>query len=254
MVGMLFGKTPGFSKDFYQALITTGTVHIVALSGMNISILTNMISKITLPLGRKISSIVSILAISGFIYFVGPSPTVVRAGIMGIISLIAVYFGRQQLSILSLLIAAVIMMIIDPQVISLISFQLSFLATLGIIIFAPQARRKKVNERNLYKSIWFDIKNIFRENFKTTLAAQVLTLPVIIFLFGRLSLISPLTNVLIGWTVTPIMILGILVIIGGLIFYPLGQLISWFSYVLLHYFVLVVEVTSKIPFASLMMQ
>jgi len=253
LTGMLFGKTPGFPKELYNALITTGTIHVVALSGMNISILTNLICKITFPLGRKLSSIISILMITGFIFFVGPSPTIIRAGIMGVLTMTAVYFGRQPFSLLSLFVAGAVMILMDPKVISNLSFQLSFLATLGILIFAPSARSIRFGQarKNLYLSIWVDIKNIFWENLRTTLAAQVATLPVIVFSFGRISLVSPLSNVLIGWTIFPIMVLGLIISIAGIIFLPFGQITAWFIYPLLWYFVKVVEVTAKLPFASL---
>lgn len=251
LAGMLFGTRQGFSKEFYQALITTGTIHVVALSGMNISILVNLISKLTYPLGRKISSIVSILTITGFIFFVGPSATVVRAGIMGVLSLIAVYFGRQSLAMLSLFITGFLMIIFDFQIISNLSFQLSFLATLGILIFAPEARKVLKDDINFYRSLLFDIKNVFWENLRTTLAAQIATLPVIIFTFARVSLVAPLANLLIGWMVPMVTWLGLLISLTGLISYPLGQVLAWLVYVPLHYFVRVVEITSRLPFASI---
>lgn len=249
--GMLFGKTQGFSKDFYTALITTGTVHVVALSGTNISILTNVISRITYPLGRKLSSLISLLSISGFILFVGPSPTIVRAGIMAGLSLIALYFGRQSLALLSLCFAGIVMVIVSPEVLKDISFQLSFLATLGIVVLGPRLGKPIKLTKSYTKNIYIEAKHFFITNFKTTLAAQVATLPIIIFTFGRISLIAPISNLLIGWTISPIMVLGLLTSIVGIFVFPLGQVIAWFSYIFLHYFVIVVKLTGELPFASL---
>lgn len=242
LIGMLFGKSVMFPKNFYNSLITTGTIHVVALSGMNLTILVNFISKITYPLGRKISSLVSIIGIIGFILFVGPSATIVRAGIMAVISLFAVYIGRQTSILLSLFVAGFIMVLISPSIVGNVSFQLSFLATLGILVFAAEPLKSR------------SVVNIFWENLRTTLAAQVATLPVIVFTFARVSLISPLTNLLVGWVVNFVMILGITLIFLGLIYYPIGQVISWFIYLPLHYFVKVVEITSKIPFANLQLR
>lgn len=249
--GMLFGKTPGFSQDFYQVLLMTGTIHVVALSGMNITILINLISKITFPLGRKLSSILSILAIFAFILFVGPSPTIIRAGIMGSITMISVYFGRQPFSLLSLIFAGFLMVLIKPEIIGSVSFQLSFLSTLGILVFAPTASSDKEKQATLIKEFFWEVKRIFWENLRTTLSAQVATLPVIVFVFKRVSLISPLANVLVGWTVFPITVLGLVTCVVGIVFYPLSWIFSWFAYVLLHYFVRVVEITAGLPFASI---
>lgn len=249
--GMLFGKSAAFPKNFYNALIATGTIHVVALSGMNLTILVNFLSKVAYPLGRKISGLAGIAGIIGFIFFVGPSPTIVRAGIMAVISLCAILIGRQTSILLSLFVAGLIMILFNPSIISNISFQLSFLATLGILVFAAEPIKTTKFTNNISKDIFIETKNIFRENLRTTLAAQVATLPIIVFTFARISLVSPLTNLLIGWVVSPVTILGIILCFLGLIYYPIGQIISWFVYLPLHYFVKVVEITSKIPFANL---
>lgn len=251
--GMIFGAKQGFSREFYQALITTGTIHVVALSGTNITILINLLSKLTLPLGRKAGSIISIVGIIAFILFVGPSPSVVRAGLMGGLTLISIYLGRQSSALLSLILVAGIMLGIEPKLISNLSFQLSFLATLGILLFAPQAGYPP-GERGLYSSLYFDIKQGMKENFRTTIAAQIMTLPVLVFAFGRVSLVAPLTNILIGWTITPLMFLGLGIAVIGTIYLPLGQILSWICYPLLWYFVKAVEMTSKIPWASVTIQ
>ncbi len=249
--GMLFGVKQGFSSQFYQALITTGTIHVVALSGMNITIIINIISKITYPLGRKISSIVSLIGIIGFILFVGPSPTIIRAGIMGSLSLIGIYLGKQYYGLLGLIMAGLIMLILDHSVITDISFQLSFLATFGILLFAPKPIKTVPVKVGLGKAVLYEIKNSLIENLRTTLAAQVATLPIIVFAFGRVSLVSPLTNILVGSTIFPITLLGLITVLTGIIIFPLGQVFAWFCYILLYYFVWVVELTSKLPFASL---
>lgn len=251
--GMLFGVTQGFSKDFYNALIATGTIHVVALSGTNIAILTNVISRVTYPLGRRSSSIISLVTIVGFILFVGPSATIVRAGIMAGLSLIALYHGRQTQGLLSLCFAGLIMIIVSPQVLKDISFQLSFLATLGIMVLGPKPGNNIKLSKSYIKNIYLEAKQFLITNFKTTLAAQVATLPIIMFTFGRVSLVAPITNILIGWTITPIMGIGLTICVLGIFVFPLGQLLAWFNYIFLHYFVIVVEVTSNIPFATILL-
>ena len=230
--------------DFYQALITTGTLHIIALSGMNITILINLTAKATLFLGRRISIIVTICLIALFVMFVGAGPTIVRAAIMGSLSLIAIYFGRVYFSLLSLIMASLVMLLFDPDLIGNISFQLSFLATLGIII-----GNRTFASQYIGGSLQRFILPIV-ENFRLTIFAQIFTLPVILYNFGRISLVSPLANVLIEWTIQPIMVLGFVTVALGLVWLPLANIAAYFTWVPLTYLIKTVEFLSVFPFAS----
>ncbi len=242
--GILFGVKSSIPPDLYQALITSGTIHIVALSGQNISILVRIVSEATLFGGRKFSIIATFLLIFGFLVLVGREPTIIRAAIMGCLSLLAVYFGKKEWSLLSLILAASTMLIYNPDWIDDISFQLSFLATLGIIVLAGKI---EVQAKGL-------INEIIREtkiNLKTTLAAQIFTLPLIFIYFKRISLVAPLSNILIGWTITPIMTIGIFMILVSLIWLPLGAILGWANWALISYLMFIIKITAAIPFASL---
>lgn len=244
LAGILFGVKSNLPVDLYQALIATGTIHIVVLSGQNISILAKILAELTLPLGRKNSLLITFAGLISYVLFIGVEPTLVRAFLMGSMSLIAVYFGRLNWSVLSLVLAAGVMLLVKPEWLADISFQLSFLATLGIILFGPSILSKP-------KNLLEEISSVVRVNLQTTLAAQLFTIPLILFRFERFSLVSPLTNVLIGWTITPIMVLGMLVSLMGWFFLPLGQLISWLVWVPLSFVIWMIEATSKIPWSSL---
>ena len=243
--GILFGIRAQMPYALYQALVTTGLLHVIALSGTNISILIDLVAKVTLFLGRKISIIVTVCIIVAFVMMVGVSPTVVRAAIMGAITLIAVYLGRKSWSILSLFLASGVMLLIRPQWIGDISFQLSFLATLGIILGNDLVKRKYA------RTIWEKIIYALKVNLALTLSAQLFTLPIIILNFGRLSLISPVSNLLVGWAIQPIMILGLATGILGWIWMPLGILPSWLAWVPLSYFLSIVEMLAKVPGAAI---
>jgi competence protein ComEC len=91
LAGLLFGTKSTLPRDFYTALIASGTLHIVALSGENITIMESLIGMILLPLvGKRIASFLTIVMIMWFVWFVGPSSSIIRAAIMGSLSLIAV--------------------------------------------------------------------------------------------------------------------------------------------------------------------
>lgn len=243
--GILFGVKTTLPRGFYTDLITTGTLHIVALSGINISILVSLVAQITLFLGRKASSIFTIGLIVLFVIFVGPSPSVVRAAIMGSMSLIAVLAGRQNWGVLSLLLAAGIMLLYDFSLIKNISFQLSFLATFGIILANRNAKRQR-------KKGWINqLFQILRDNFRLTFYAQIFTLPVILYNFHRLSLVAPVANLAIEWVIQPIIVLGFATGILGWIWWPLGIIPSWLVWVPLTYLITVIGWLAKIPEASI---
>lgn len=230
LAGILFGTKATLSKDLMDALVATGTLHIVALSGMNITILESLIGSTLLPfIGKRWASAATILLIIGFIWFVGPSASVIRAGIMGTLALLATIFGKQRWGMFFFGTTVAVMLLVRPAWIGDLSFQLSALATLGIILFGGK------------KKSWVE------DALRITLAAQVFTIPLIFFTFRRISLISPFTNVLIGWLIPPLTALGLTTAILGGIFLPLGQIIAWFLWVFLQYIIWVIELTAKIP-------
>lgn len=278
--GMLFGTKAALSNELYSALITTGTLHIVALSGMNIAILTNLVGKaLYVSFSRRIASLLTVAAITVFVLFVGASPSIVRAAVMGGISLFAPIAGRQSLGIPAWAVAVTGMLFVRPGWIAEISFQLSALASLGMICFGESSRSqehawKKRMEKRLCQ--WFGgqqglvsespekkflrhssiqtlvvIIHGITSNLKTTLSAQVLTLPVLAFSFHRISLISPITNILIGWTIPPLTALGFIGVLAGYIWLPLGQPVAWLAWVFLEYCIRIVMTTSFIPFAGI---
>lgn len=234
--GILFGTKAAIPKDLMDSLISTGTLHIVALSGMNITILESLIARtLGYVLHKRATSVLTILLIIGFVLFVGPSPSVIRAAIMGSLTLLAIVFGRQRWGIAALIITGGSMLFIHPTWITDLSFELSFLATLGILLFAKETSGKG---------------NVVVDNFRLTLAAQTFTVPLIFFTFHRISLISPVTNVLIGWIIQPLTALGLITALFGWVWLPLGQIFAWVAWVMLQYLIFVISWTAKLPFSS----
>lgn len=244
--GVLFGVKTTIPKDLYNALITTGTLHIVALSGINITILINLLYRVTLlSIDRRIASLFSICFVVFFVWFVGASPSIVRAAIMGSLSLFAVYFGRWSWGLLSLVLAAGIMLLPNFSLIKNLSFQLSFLATLGIILAGKKVECQR--KKTLLGKLIFPLK----ENLRLTLSAQLFTLPIILYHFHRISLISPIANLLIEWTIQPIMVLGFITALIGWVWLPLAVIPAWMVWVPLTYLISIVEFLAKIPGASI---
>lgn len=255
LTGLLFGTKATLPSGLYDALVRSGTIHVVALSGMNIAIMSRLVRGCLLWLvGRRISSLLTILLICWFVWFVGPSASIVRAAIMGGISLMAVLFGRQYWAIGAWVLAVAIMLLINISWLGDISFQLSAFATLGIILFdkeepadAGRIARSDDKKHILMVNV---IRRSIRDDLYLTLAAQVFTVPIILFHFHRISLIAPIANLAIGWVIAPLTGLGWVTVFLGWIALPLGQAVAWFAWVALEYVVRTIYLIGSVPFAS----
>ncbi len=240
---VFLGDKYGLSNQLKEKLNITGTRHIVAISGMHMIIMTQILLFLGLALGlwrHQVFYFVLIILIF-YIIMIGAPPSAIRAGIMASLLLLAQRFGRLRTAGRSIVFAATIMLIFNPLLLKLdVGFQLSFLATLGIVYLKPIIDKRIENWPNSFK-----LKDILT----MTLAAQCSTLPVLIFHFGRLSLISPLANILIVPLLPVIMIGGIVLSLSGCIWIGFAQIIAWLIYLVLNYLILVVEYLSKIPLA-----
>ena len=268
MNGILLGRPLFVTNTFYTQLKNVGLIHIVVLSGMNITLLTAIImSTIVKYIGRKIASILTIVIIIAFVHFVGAEAPVVRAAIMGILSLVGLLYGRRTIALYLLFLSGLIMVIINYEWLTSISFQLSFSATLGIILFG-RIEEEECHSEFISESLKGKILNrvqddkppisniqrltsYFHEELRISLAAQAFTLPIIFWYFRQISFISPIANILVAWLIAPIMILGILTIALGLVSWHLGFVISWLVYPLLEFIIWVVETLAKVPFGSI---
>ncbi len=139
--GILFGVPLKTNKFFYQELKQVGLLHIVVLSGINITLLAAIIGSITRFLPKRLSIFITITVIVCFVLFGGFQAPIVRAMIMGILTLVAVIYGRKAFALYSLILSFILTLILWPQWISTISFQLSYGATLGLIIFGKQTNQ-----------------------------------------------------------------------------------------------------------------
>lgn len=232
--GLVLGLND-FSKSAKQQFINTGTIHVVVVSGYNITLVASVILASSLIWGRKVALVLSFLGIIIYTLLTGAQPPAVRAAIMGSLGFGSLALGRQKEALELLLIAGGLMLIYDPTLLTSISFQLSYLATLGVIYFNPkiEPRLKK------FGPLKADLAN--------TLAAQILVAPLLFFYFGQISWIAPLANLLVLWTVPIATILGFLSLLLALTIPLIGQVVAWFNFVLLLYFMSIVKNLALIP-------
>lgn len=197
--GLLFGVRTSIPKNVLDDFRTAGLTHILALSGYNIVILIGCLSTLFSVFPRRYADCATIVSIAIFTVFVGAAASIVRAAIMGCVGIVARLFGRKPAGLRILFITGYFMAMVDPFIVFYdIGFQLSFCATAGIMLFTKRFEEylKIVPER-------FGI----RSSLATTLAAQILTLPVIFFYFKGLSIISPIANIFV-LPLVPFLMLG----------------------------------------------
>lgn len=216
---LLLGAKTAVPQNIIGAFKNTGTTHILALSGYNISIIfTTMELFLAKLLKPKIRFSLAATFIVLFVLLVGPSSSIVRAAVMGILAGFVSRQNRITIGVTVLLFASTIMVILNPKILAFdVSFQLSALATFGIMAF----------EKVVEKYLQF-LPNIFqiREILATTLSAQIPTLPILIYTFHSLSTVSLLSNILVLPLVPIIMATGFLGLLLSLVFLPLGKLFA----------------------------
>ena len=243
MAGLLYGYRGGLGS-LNALFATTGVTHIIAISGYNITIIASILiafcTSIRIPRKKAFWLVVSGIAV--FVLFAGASASVVRAGIMGVIVLLAKQVGRASQVGTVMIFTAVLMAVHTPLVLLWdAGFQLSFVATLGLVyLTAP-----------LEKVCWWVPEWLgIRESFVSTLAAIIATLPLILYQFGRLSIVAPMVNMLILWVLPWIMLFGFVAVCISTLFPAVGVVISWVAFVGMKYIVLVVTWFAHIPFAA----
>lgn len=234
--GILFGINIPYKNTLYNSLQRTGLLHLVVLSGSNISFLSAVIAKITSRFGRITSSLITIPIIILFIYFVSPQAPILRAGIAEILTIVAVISGKRALPLYLLFLSFFFIIIFRPDWLQSISLYLSYGATLGIILFSKTERKSS------------SLSSYVRQELRTTLSAQIFTAPLIFVFFRQVSIISPLSNILVAWTIPPLMILGFLTALLGKLHPLLGVIPSLLCYGILSYAVWIIKALSTIPY------
>jgi competence protein ComEC len=240
--GVLFGDKAGLGPDLQDAFRRSGLIHIIVLSGFNISIISYFLFVLFSRAPKRIAIILSAISIIAFAVMVGGGPTVVRASIMALLVLVALSVGRTYDIMRALWFAAVVMVFLNPKILlSDISFQLSFLATFGLIIGAPYFDRMLA----WFPSIWG-----LRGHLVATVTTQVFVLPLLIMYTGEVSVIAIVVNLFVLPIVPLVMLLGLFVAITGLFWSGLASVIAVPTWLLLRYITGAVEVFADFKFAS----
>lgn len=229
LLGIILGIKSGFPASFYEAMRMTGTLHVVVVSGYNIMVIINTLERLLIFLPLKVRLATVFIFVLFFMLLVGFEPPVVRAVVMGSLGLLAIALGRQTAALRALIFAGLVMVLINPEWITDLSFQLSFLATLGLILIFPLLHR-----------LFPDRGGVLRESFLLTLAAQMAVWPLIAYSFGQFSVVSLLVNTLVLWTIPLITYLGLATTILAMLISNIKELIMIPTGFFLSYFIWIV--------------
>ncbi len=240
-LGLLIGARSSIPQEILDDFQMTGLTHILAISGYNITLIINVFALLMGGAGRRPRFWVTCAMIGVFAVLTGLSASVVRASVMGVLAILAGYVGRKGSGLQMLMFSGFLMVAVNPLIMLRdISFQLSFLSTMGLLVLLPLIE-------NLFKKL----PPLISESLAVTLAATVFTTPVILINFERFSLISPIANVIFLPLIPMIMFMSFLTFCGSLLFAPIAYLFAAVSWLLIEILLTGVGFVAKIPFAMI---
>ncbi len=255
--GIILGKRGNIPSPIKEAFSQTGTAHLLAISGLHLSIVAGILISLGIWLfGKRHYTYVWLAMSTIWLYalLTGMHPPVIRAAIMVSLFLTAELLGRQRSATTALAFAAAIMIGIEPQILWTASFQLSFLAMAGLIFIFPLIQslgRKAVNATLGEEGTAVPIANFIIDGFSVTLGAIIAVWPVIAYYFGVVSFVGPLATFLALPALPGIITTGALAAGVGLIALPIAQVIGWVTWLSASYMLLVVNGFAALPLSSI---
>jgi len=187
--GVILGEKTGITNTLRDNLANTSTAHIIALSGYNITIVSELVSKLTAGLGLVVSGVLSVFSIIIFILLAGGGSSALRAAVMGIILVYARSRGKNYNALWALTIASSILILFNPLILRYdIGFHLSVLATFGLIVFQWPIAVFLIKKR---------FGRFFAEVLASTISASIMTMPYIAYNMGIISILGILANLIV---------------------------------------------------------
>ncbi len=248
--GILLGWDDALPTELQDAFRATGTSHIIAISGFNMAVLAGVF----FSLFRRVFSeggalLAALIAMALYTLLVGAEAPVTRAALMSALALIAHTIRRSTGGLNALLFATAGMSLFNPHLLWDVGFQLSFAATLGLLLYASRMEgwARRAAARLLPARLAPAVAGAVGEYFLFTVAAQIATLPVILSHFGRLSLTTLLTNPLILPAQAPLLLFGEASVAVGLIWQLPGQALAFPAWALASYTLNGVALTARLP-------
>ena len=237
LAGLLIGEKSSLGKALEEAFRKAGVIHIVVLSGFNITIIGQAVMYVLSGLPRRIGIVSGIGFVVLFSVMTGATATVMRSTIMAVIALIATFFYRTYNAQRALFLAAFLMVLFEPRTLMFDpSFQLSFLSTIGLMYLSPMIERRLM---------W--CSKILRAILVATLSTQLFVLPYLLFTMGDISLVSVFTNLAILPAIPLTMLFGFVATMSP---FPFSILPTSIAHAFLAYIFMVVRFFSDLPLST----
>lgn len=235
--GILLGDQSSLPAELKHAYTLTGTAHIIAISGFNMAVLATVVSRLTRKIHLVPAGLITITVLAFYTLLVGASASVVRAAIMCSYVILGYFFGRRGNLLNSLGFCVLVMVLLDPHAAWDVGFQLSVVATLGLSIYMSpmQARLKKWLLERYGESIAERWSEPISTTFLVTLIAQASVLPLLLYHFREISPLFLIANPFILPVQPLLMVTGLVSLLIGMIWFPLGNLIKWVPWIVARY-------------------
>jgi competence protein ComEC len=238
-MGLLIGQKVNLPDEIYQQLLMVGLVHIIAVSGYNLTIILRATNRAVGARSKRLSTLLGLALIVIFLLFAGASASIVRAAVVSSLALAAAYYGRNVKPLLLILLAAMLTGWWNPYYVwSDLGWYLSFLAFCGVMILAPMLLARM--PRRLQGSLIFAMA-------LETFCAELVATPYIIHVFGQTSLVGIVANVLVAALVPLAMLLSLLAGLAGMLVPVLAGWIAWPAKLVLTYMLDTAKLLSDIP-------
>lgn len=240
--GLVVGAKQSLGENLLDIFRITGIIHIVVLSGYNVTIVAEFIMRVFSRVPKLLQWVLGIGSITLFAVLTGAGATIVRASIMAILVIVARALGRTYMITRALALAGFLMLLHNPKILVFdSSFQLSFAATVGLIYLAPQLERWFG---------WLPTRLQLREFATATIATQLFVLPMLLYKMGQLSIVALPVNLLVLPVIPITMLVGFLAGMAGFVADLLALPFAWLATLFLSYELAVVDVFGRIPFAA----
>ena len=254
LAGILLGIESGIPEELIEAFRVTGTSHIVAISGFNLTLVAGVFVAIAQHIGKKRHETpIALAGIWIYTVLVGAAAAVARAAVMASLAVIARCDQRSVHGPTSLAGAAFLMSLVNPYILWDVGFQLSLAATLGIMLYTDplSAALARLTKRGTGAEKAQRATGALSDALIVTLAAQITTTPILAAHFGRLSLITLASNLLVLPAQPFVMLFGGVTVLVGLVALLPAQLLGWLAWVFLSYTILIVQRAAELPFAQI---
>lgn len=241
--GLVVGDTSQMVARVKEDFLASGLTHLTAVSGTNVSIVLVAVLGLArvVGLGPRLAPLLAGAGVLGFAVVARPSPSVLRATVMGLIAVAALATGRQRQALPALGVAVLGLVLFEPRLARSYGFALSVLATAGLLVLTP-AWSERMGGR---------VPRGLAEALAVPVAAQVTCLPVVVMLSGRISLVAIPANLIVAPAVAPATILGVLAAVAAPVFMPLARLFARLGGLAASWIIEVAHVAAALPYATL---